>query len=85
MCSQYVKRLRSTINKIGGWRRGIWSFNDHNNLHLDKEYDIHMNFEDFEDSVNSLKSDLLAILYLLCVSYPMRSELGRRSNHLRPI
>ena len=53
--------LGSIVNIIGG--EPIWPFNEHENLHFDDEWDIHMSSEKYEESGYSLNLDLLTILY----------------------
>ena len=38
-------------------------FNEHKNLHFDTEHDIHIIFENHEESDNNLDLDLLTISY----------------------
>ena len=52
------------LNSQYNWGdKSIWPFDEHNNLHLDKQIDIHMSSKNYEESGNDLDLDLLTISY----------------------
>ena len=53
--------LGSIVNIIAG--ELIWPFNEHENLHFDNEWNIHMSSEKYEERGYSLNLDILTTLY----------------------
>ena len=61
MCSKYA--IHSRLNGQHNWGGPVWPFDQHENLHFDIEYNIHMITKNYEKSGYGLDSDLLTISY----------------------
>ena len=65
MCSREIAYSEydnhSHLNRKHNWRKPTRPFNEHETLHFDNDYDVHMSSKTYEESGHGVDLDLLTV------------------------